>query len=1085
MSTAVDDSLPHELLPKLARPGFVPNSTQDDHLHKLSAMVWHFMDNRMRQFLRNHSSMPISISYQSDCTPCATQETFTAETGGKKIRRSGARSGEYLLHRTFARTPDHEQCVLFGPPDYVADKTVMTHAAAARKYLLYPFQFGCQTINITHVVFDGALWEPLTSTLYSDHARALKEHALSNGADYDIMKLFSWFVRTPCVLHSCHNGLKWGLQHELGNNVYMKDVWSCVASLRQTFGSLQPYISTWVGARLVLRERAEDDWPCSLWSAIGIPEKLREELCRLNLRFSEGSLLASAEHKDSATIHADIYAVLLQVFRVFEWSDSRWCGAGRTSRQMLGAIFLGVEDFVDFAIARGHGTYHLTSFGKLDRRMKQFFVQAAIGSYPMDACMDVLFDDDRVPLVLTKLQQEMDEEVESILGMSVDVWQAFGGITGLPALHVRSLVVDVALKSAAYMRHKLQVAHALPWSALCLPLEEAYEEFAHMPRPDDELSFNIWSLIRVGTDRQTVLEGISLLQRLSWSTNPTEQGHSHAARIVRHHRVSATTMQVRSCVGQARPLFAIPADERTLGALFARLRRLEAMQPQKITAKAAFVGDLLDLAAGGIIAEKHDTSTRGKRTVAKHGRLWQALRPEQKRVYEGKAAVRRAARIEEIDDNIAHVRQEIRERIRTADDESAARDVSCRFSSCRLSDSEKRAFDDLWGHPAFTLNRLADIKQIMKQPLWPLTEIEQAALSDADQLAVPQAPPVPAWVKGLARHRDNLRRCLVRVRDGECTRHFKFLFGVLWPSAFVAFLDLAAEVDHEALAALALHCGGSDDWEHAFWFAPGAFCYADSWGEDLPLDPEIHVMEDSAFSSTTRLGSDADWVPWGEFEMRFPVRAARGPRDSRAGAPDRPSRGVLADEPWLQDIFGPVSNGIAIHHGRRAGATEFSEDAGSDSDDQFEQQDVWGALAEARAAVLHGVEDETHFTYTIRGGAWTREHEGVDYDSYRAYAATTAGVQFLVGVGLGTTATFSIDMYTEHGCGVLCRYWVAQMNFFKALADQSEAGAAPFNAVALGRFVEPPEFVELASAVGASRRVQQRIARLRLLRPYM
>eukprot|EP00959_Pyramimonas_sp_CCMP1952_P144159 3017979-Pyramimonas_sp.AAC.1 len=93
----------------------------------------------------------------------------------------------------------------------------------------------------------------------------------------------------------------------------------------------------------------------------------------------------------------------------------------------------------------------------------------------------------------------------------------------------------------------------MPWSALSRPLEEAYEEFAHVPRPDDEVSLKIWSLIRVGADRQTVLEGISLLERLSWSTNPTEQGRSHAARIFRHHRVSATTMEVRSCVGQARP----------------------------------------------------------------------------------------------------------------------------------------------------------------------------------------------------------------------------------------------------------------------------------------------------------------------------------------------------------------------------------------------------------------------------------------------------------------------------------------------------------------------------------------------------
>ena len=639
-----DSQSPHDILQRLARPGLVPNSTEDGQLLKFAGMCWHFCKHRIEGFLRLHSDRPISVSYQSDCTPSKTQETFVARSGDDRVIRAGARSSEFLLHRLFARTPDHHQCVLFGPLVRLEDKTVMTHVHGARQYMLYPFQFGCRTINITHVVFDGALWDPLSAALYNDHAMAIEAESRTDDADPTMLSLCSWFARTPCVLHSCHNSFKWALKHWLDDNQRMKDVWAIVASLRSSFGSLQPYLSIWVSARLVFRDQVNEAWPYSLWCVVGLHAETCSELDRLQLCFSGGCLVVSAEQQDSCTIRAEIYMVLLKVFRVMEWSDSRWLGASRTSRQMLAAILLGIEDFVQFAVARGHSTWSLCSFQKLDPDIKQFFVQAAIGAYPADACMDIVIEDDRVPIILQRLDQEMQEELQFVLSIGSDVWRVLADAVGSTAAHLRSSSLEVAFTSAAYLTQKMQLARSLPWSCLTGSASESLDLFAALPPPEEELSLKIWTLIRLGMDRTTLEEGISLVQRLSWSTNTTEQGHSAASRVLRHHRVCAVTMQVRSVVCQARALFSVPVEETQLENSRAKLRRLQSKHPQTIGAKSAFLGELLSICSGGIHAARHNNPGWGKRVVARHGACWRSLTSAQKHVYEHTALALQAGK---------------------------------------------------------------------------------------------------------------------------------------------------------------------------------------------------------------------------------------------------------------------------------------------------------------------------------------------------------------------------------------------------------------------------------------------------------
>jgi hypothetical protein len=152
----------------------------------------------MLRFLRENGGRAISIS-QCDCTPASTEETVIVGLGGKWVVRRGRRMSEYLLHRLFARSADLRQRVVFGHPQRLADKTASAHHAAARPPLLFRYQHGCETINITHLIFDGALWDSLSRSIYSERACAVDMEAPSADCDSTWLKLCSWFVRTPCV----------------------------------------------------------------------------------------------------------------------------------------------------------------------------------------------------------------------------------------------------------------------------------------------------------------------------------------------------------------------------------------------------------------------------------------------------------------------------------------------------------------------------------------------------------------------------------------------------------------------------------------------------------------------------------------------------------------------------------------------------------------------------------------------------------------------------------------------------------------------------------------------------------------------
>lgn len=158
-------------------------------------------------------------------------------------------------------------------------------------------------------------------------------------------------------------------------------------------------------------------------------------------------------------------------------------------------------------------------------------------------------------------------------------------------------------------------------------------------------------------------------------------------------------------------------------------------------------------------------------------------------------------------------------------------------------------------------------------------------------------------------------------------------------------------------------------------------------------------------------------------------------------------------------------------------------DAEESSEGEIDPGQVFASLADARVDIVDASASATeHFSWTFRGGMWTRQNRGVDWDSFRSFAATREAKAFLRRCGLPLSATFAVSRYGEHACGAFCRYWVARMSFFMQLeGSQPEGGGDIFGEAALSAFEEPADFRELAA--GATGHASARAEGLRAMRP--
>jgi hypothetical protein len=271
--------------------------------------------------------------------------------------------------------------------------------------------------------------------------------------------------------------------------------------------------------------------------------------------------------------------------------------------------------------------------------------------------------------------------------------------------------------------------------------------------------------------------------------------------------------------------------------------------------------------------------------------------------------------------------------------------------------------------------------------------------------------------------------------------------------------------------------------DHNFEYDLGSMAFSD---EPLLCSPtSISILQDAVFRRNRRLSCDGRFLAMAEVQQWLPPpSAAAGAQPSRA-PPKQP-----ASEPWMQDplMWEFIRDSAKAKNTNHQKQPRHEEDQGSDQDEapNLTLDEEIAALVELwdRRAELdreEGIHDGS-FSYTLRGGSWTKAHLGVAFDSFRGFTAAGRPRVFCAKFGLGQTSTFSISKYGEDLCISLCKAWVHRMFFlYRLWLDDGASSEYRFREEDLARFAPVPEVQVLA--LDASVAFRERLNGVNSMRP--
>jgi hypothetical protein len=971
------------------------------------------------------------------------------------------------------------------------DKTISTHLTAMLENTQTLRSLGATDFCLQHGVWDGALAKPMAERLAQVVAADLAQvtSAMSIG-QRKMMELMTWTEGTGCMGHNVHVGFGWAMQLKHLSPDIPKNCYIAIESLRNTYADLSKYLPMWVPTVLEYRDW---DFPDAhvLWNCLGLPPKIVDLLLTLQIRFLDGRLFIAERFRHDSDRFNLIATVLLAVFKWRTWSDSRWVVLGESSRSLVASLVVGLRGLVTFVRTQTPVTEDkIHGFDRLREDELKLMGVASVSSWAADNALMHLMTDDRLPLVVHEIENDLNEEVEFVSLIPENVWRLLGQVLQCPHRGLQADCIKAVHTSVGFIRERFRKAKRLPWTLAVGDLDDNLDKLQAGPAPSNITAQKIKQLDAVGFDRDRLKDAIALFKRPGWITLPCEQGHTAAQTLMRYHRMYCqNTVRARSFLVLCRPLFAVPREQRRVDNLEKRLDSMLRCRVAGLTGRQAFVTDLCGLLQQQRASGNDVPSDANKRVFKGHGVRWDAMDLPRKQYYELQAEELRHLKRLKIHDDVTAVKDDLnvaRSTLRIVVDRSGP----FRMSVCAASPEDRQRFLALWSSPAFQPSAVAQLRTAVLDDVTPSSSDYLATL-DSFIIREEQAPkPMLLWLGRVCRLRQHFSDSIWRFEDGDNYKYGKFLYALQNPLGICWVEVSPREVETEDVRPAAYGAYVAQSWEFAFDYIPNAYRFSDEVGW---ATEQASVMCHVADLGGMRLGSDSPFRMLDTILALLPnpAGAAAAHRDA-----DRPPRhaligpDVLRDHPWILDHLKKrkmiEGKQRSVHGGSED--DDDARDAGEDVDGadhrDFDIDDVFAELHAKRDMLGILVPEREVFGWSVRGGPWCFEQHGVAYDSFRAKALTEEAVDFCRLFALPLSATFSVARYTEEACIKMCAYWVARMMHFWTIYESEDCDPAyVYTLDDISSFVEQDEFRALVAE--GSDVVIGRCETLRAIRPHV
>lgn len=233
----------------------------------------------------------------------------------------------------------------------------------------------------------------------------------------------------------------------------MRSMFITLESCRNAYDTLMRHIGGWLVEVLKYEDPVGADFQ-AVYFCLGVDDdEWMALMMEVQPRFSDGRLLVSSSLKDREDTPGVVTMLLMKLLEFRRWSDSRWLSIGRSCRSLVLSLMLGLDNLIQYSLRqKGTSSYYLGGFPThCCAEVKRMSAVIAMSSFGCDDGLRLLLEDDRLPVVLPQLDNELQAAMRFVTEVSPTSWQVIAKAVDMEPAELRHAAISASLTGAGYL----------------------------------------------------------------------------------------------------------------------------------------------------------------------------------------------------------------------------------------------------------------------------------------------------------------------------------------------------------------------------------------------------------------------------------------------------------------------------------------------------------------------------------------------------------------------------------------------------------------------------------------------------------
>lgn len=182
---------------------------------------------------------------------------------------------------------------------------------------------------------------------------------------------------------------------------------------------------------------------------------------------------------------ASVELVLASIWAFRKYSDSRWLAIAPSARSLVAASVTCIAGYIEWILRQPHKSRYYTGgfTDNHDAPIAHLIASVAMSSFPADAALASMMEDDRLAVTIDSIEGDVASEVAYVQSLPVEVWDIWAERCRWNGAALRYVGTAMCLTSASFLLWRLHPLHGLPWTLVRGEIKSNASDLASGEKP--------------------------------------------------------------------------------------------------------------------------------------------------------------------------------------------------------------------------------------------------------------------------------------------------------------------------------------------------------------------------------------------------------------------------------------------------------------------------------------------------------------------------------------------------------------------------------------------------------------------------